>query len=94
MLSNLLSFLAGAIVLGFALCGVGFLRLWTRSRDRLFLAFAGAFWLLMLPAFAALTPDGVDEESRAWIYLARIAAYALIIVSVVVRNRHRLGVLR
>ncbi len=85
---NVLLFMSGAIAFGFALCGVGFLRLWIRSRDRLFLAFAGAFWLLMLPPFSALVD--ISEESRSWVYLARIAAYLLISASIVARNRNRL----
>ena len=88
MLPNLLPFMAGAIAFGFVMCGVGFLRLWVRSRDRLFLAFAGAFWLLMVPSFTVLAD--IPEESKAWVYLARIVAYSLIIVSVIVRNRRRL----
>lgn len=88
MLPNLLPFMAGALAFGFAMCGVGFVRLWVRSRDRLFLAFAGAFWLLMVPSFTVLAD--IPEELKAWVYLARIVAYSLIIVSVVVRNRKRL----
>jgi len=94
MYSNALSFMAGAIALGFGLCGVGFLRLWARSRDRFFLAFAGAFWLLMLPPFSVLWNGPLlwnsPEENEAWIYIARIAAYLMISGAIVVKNRNRL----
>jgi hypothetical protein len=88
MLEHTLLFMSGAIAFGFALCGIGFLRLWVRSGDRLFLGFAGAFWLLMLPSFSALLD--IPDESRSWVYLARIAAYLLIIASIAVRNHNRL----
>ena len=39
----LATFLAGAIVAGFALAGLFFLKFWKRTRDELFLAFTGAF---------------------------------------------------
>ena len=40
------TFLAGAIVAGFAVAGLFFLKFWRRPHDQLFLAFTGAFWLL------------------------------------------------
>ena len=89
MIANLLPFLAGAVSMGFGLCGLAFLRLWVRSRDRFFLAFAGAFWLLMLPALSFLLE--LPDESDGSIYLFRVAAYVLIIAAVIVKNRQRLG---
>lgn len=89
MLPNLLPFMAGAVTMGFGLSGLAFLRLWSRSRDRLFLAFAGAFWLLMVPSLTILLnlPDTADS----WIYLFRVAAYALIILAIIMKNRQRFG---
>lgn len=92
MFPHLLPFLAGAVALGYGLCGVGFLRLWACSRDRFFLVFAVAFWLLMLPAFSALW--GVPEEDRAWVYMARVAAYVLISGAIIGKNRGRLRISR
>jgi Family of unknown function (DUF5985) len=92
MFPHVLPFLAGAVTLGYGLCGVGFLRLWSSSRDRFFLVFAVAFWLLMLPAFSALW--GVPEEDRAWVYVARIAAYTLISVAIIGKNRGRFRIRR
>lgn len=89
MLPNLIPFLAGAVTMGFGLSGLAFLRLWRRSGDRLFLAFAGAFWLLMLPSLTVLL--NLPDETSGWFYLFRVAAYVLIIVAVVVKNRQRFG---
>jgi Family of unknown function (DUF5985) len=87
MFPHLLPFLAGAVALGYGLCGVGFLRLWANSRDGLFLVFTMAFWLLMLPAFSALW--GVPEEDRVWVDIVRIAAYVLISAAIIGKNRGR-----
>lgn len=75
--------------MGFGLSGLAFLRLWRRSGDRLFLAFAGAFWLLMLPSLTVLLELG--DETSGWLYLSRVAAYLLIIAAVVLKNGQRLG---
>ena len=79
-------FLSGAVTLGFVLAGLFFLRFWKRTRDSLFLAFAAAFWLLGLnQALLALTDIPVEE--RSWLYLLRLAAFAIIIVSIWMKNR-------
>ncbi len=89
MAPNLQPFLAGAVTMGFGLAGLGFVRLWARSGDRLFLAFAGAFWLLMLPPVTAVVD--LPDQPESWVYLFRVAAYGLIIVAVLLKNRQRLG---
>ena len=79
-------FLSGAVTFGFMLAGLFFLRFWKRTRDSLFLAFAAAFWLLGLnQALLALTDIPVEE--RSWLYLLRLAAFAIIIVSIWMKNR-------
>ncbi len=79
-------FVAGLIAMGHAIAGLFFLRFWARTRDFLFLAFALAFWLLAATqTWLALTSIVVEE--RSWIYLLRVAAFGLIIVAVVWKNR-------
>ena len=82
----LLSFLSGAITMGFAVAGLFFLRFWSRTREALFLAFAFAFWLLGL-AQALLVFADIPEEERSWLFLLRLAAFSLILVSIAVKNR-------
>lgn len=83
---TLLDFLAGAVTFGFVLAGLFFLRFWRRTGDGLFLAFAVAFWLLGLTqALLALT--GIPVEERSWLYLFRLAAFALILAAIVRKNR-------
>ena len=84
----LYDFLSGAIVMGFLLAGLFFLRFWTRTRDGLFLAFALAFWLLGLMQCLLVFADIPDEE-RSWLYLLRLAAFALILVSIGFKNRRQ-----
>jgi hypothetical protein len=79
-------FLSGAITMGFLVAGFFFLRFWKRTHDSLFLAFAAAFWLLGLgQALLAFTEIPVEE--RSWLYLLRLAAFSLILVSIWRKNR-------
>lgn len=79
-------FLSGAVTMGFLAAGLFFLRFWSRTRDGLFIAFALAFWLLGLnQALIALT--NIPVEERTPLYLLRLAAFGLIIVSIWRKNR-------
>ena len=82
----LATFLAGAIVAGFAFAGLFFLNFWRRTRDELFLAFTGAFWLLGLGQ-ALLAFANIPLEERSWIYLLRLAAFTLILAAIWRKNR-------
>jgi len=82
----LVQFLFGAVTFGFVIAGLFFLRFWKRTGDNLFLAFAIAFWLLGLgQALLALTDIPVEE--RSWLYLLRLAAFGIILVSIWMKNR-------
>jgi hypothetical protein len=81
-------FLSGAVTFGFFLAGLFFLRSWRNTRDGLFIAFALAFWLLGLnQALIALTDIPVEERSP--LYLLRLTAFGLIIISIWMKNRRR-----
>ena len=79
-------FLSGAITMGFVVAGLFFLRFWKRTRETLFLAFALAFWLLGLNQ-ALLTFTDIPVEERSWLYLIRLAAFSLILISIWRVNR-------
>jgi hypothetical protein len=74
---------AGTAALVAGLC---FLRFWRDTRDRLFVFFAVAFWLLALcwMLLALLSPT---EETRPYVYAIRLAAFGLIIAAIVDKNR-------
>jgi membrane-associated PAP2 superfamily phosphatase len=84
---TLYDFLAGAVAFGFVVCGLFFLRFWRRTRDELFLAFALAFGLLGLGQ-AILALSNIPTEERGSIYLIRLAAFALILIAILRKNRH------
>ena len=85
-MQTLLDFLSGAITAGFVIAGLYFLRFWKRTHDGLFLAFAAAFWLLGL-AQALISFADIPVEERSWLFLVRLAAFALILVSIWRKNR-------
>jgi len=82
---TLYDFMSGAVVLGFFVCGLFFLRFWRRTRDSLFLAFALAFALLGIGQ-SILTLANIPTEERGSIYLIRLAAFALILFAILKKN--------
>jgi hypothetical protein len=84
------SFLAGLIGMGHMVAGLFFLRFWRRTRDRLFLAFAAAFWLLGLNQ-ALVGLSGAPPEDQGIFYLIRLAGFVLIIAAILLKNLRRGG---
>jgi hypothetical protein len=82
----LLDFLGGAIVMGFAVAALLFLKFWRRTREGLFLAFSGSFLLLGVTQ-ALLSLGGFVDEQRSWLYLLRLAAFLLILFALFLQNR-------
>ena len=87
---TMLDFLAGAVTFGFTLAALFFLRFWRRTGDSLFLTFGAAFFLLGLGQ-ALLTLADVPVEERSWLYLIRLAAFALILLAILRKNRRKAG---
>jgi hypothetical protein len=80
--------LSGLVIAGDLVAALFFLKFWRRSSDALFAIFSAAFLLLAIgQALLALTDVPVEE--RSWIYLLRLAAFILIIVGIVHKNRER-----
>lgn len=78
--------LAGAITAAAAVAALYFLKFWRRSHDRLFALFAAAFALLAVNGIAVgLTHSGGEFEVA--IYLVRLAAFVLILVAIIDKNR-------
>ena len=82
----LLNFLSGAITTGFLIAGLFYLRFWRQTGEGLFAAFAFSFWLLGVGQ-AALAFAEIPVEERSWLYLIRLAAFSLILVSIWIKNR-------
>ena len=84
---NLLNqFLNGAILMGFVVAGLFFLRFHRRTRERLFAIFAASFFVLGFEriVLACVPPEA---EFRPYVYLIRLIAFLLIIVAIADKNR-------
>jgi len=83
--SGIIELLAGAVACTYVIAGVFFLRFWRRTRDRLFLSFAGAFWLLAVNQIVVdrLT---VDDERSGLAYLLRVVGFLLILYAIIEKN--------
>ena len=78
--------ISGAILMGYLVVGLFFLRFWRDTRDRLFLIFAIAFGILAVQRLAlVLTRDML--ESQTGLYLVRLFAFLLILAAIVDKNR-------
>lgn len=77
---------SGAIVMGYAVAGLFFLRFWRETRDRLFLIFAIAFWILGGQRLALTLSRGLVEDDTG-LYLVRLFAFLLILGAIVDKNR-------
>jgi hypothetical protein len=76
----------GAIVMGYAVAGLFFFRFWRETRDRLFLIFGLAFWLLGVQRLAIALSRGMVEDDTG-LYLLRLFAFLLILGAIVDKNR-------
>ena len=86
--STISLFLAGAATFGLVLSSVFFVRFWVRTRDLLFAAFGVAF-LLLAANQALLALGDIPLEYRSWVYLLRVAAFALLIAAIAWKNMPR-----
>lgn len=77
---------SGAIAMGYGVAGLFFLRFWRETRDRLFLIFAGAFWILGLQRLALAFSRDMAEDHTG-LYLVRLFAFLLILGAIVDKNR-------
>lgn len=78
--------MAGAIIMGCWTAGVLFLRFWKKTRDRLFIMFAAAFWMMAVNR-VILSILSEDSEARTPVYIVRMLAFVLIIVAIIDKNR-------
>lgn len=81
-------FLLGAICMAFALAGLFFLRFWRDTRDRLFLLFSLAFFILAVNRIGFFVTEQHDVKGD-WLYGVRLMAYLLILIAIVDKNRSR-----
>jgi uncharacterized protein DUF5985 len=78
-------FLWGASTLGSWVIALFFLKYWKRTRDRLFLFFSAAFWILSVN-WIGLAVVNPSQESRHWIFVVRVIAFACILAGILAKN--------
>ena len=79
------AFAVGALMFGYAVVAVFFVRFWRNTHDRLFAWFAFAFFLLSLNQIGFLLLGERDEGTA--IYAFRLLVFAMIIWGVIDKNR-------
>ena len=80
-----MTFVYGMITMGYMVAGLFFLKFWARGRDPLFIIFALAFWLLAASQLL-LAIQEIPREEQGWVYILRLAAFALIIIAIIQKN--------
>jgi hypothetical protein len=85
-INSLNQLVTGALMMGYLVVGLFFLRFWKQSRDRLFAFFACAFFILAAQRLAlAFATD--SSEGTVFLYLVRLLAFVLILIAIIDKNR-------
>jgi hypothetical protein len=79
-------FLNGAIVFGFWIAALFFLRFWRSTRDRLFALFSFSFFLLGCERIVVALLTNLGEFHFS-VYFIRLLAFGMIIFGIVQKNR-------
>lgn len=79
-------FLQGIITVNFLAIGLFFFRFYKDTKDRLFLWFAISFFTMSINRFLLFETQAVLEE-RTWLFLIRLAAFLMIIIAIIDKNR-------
>jgi len=78
--------ISGALAAGYLVAALFFLSFWRETRERLFAFFAGAFVLLALQR-VALAWAMVSQRDTTGYYALRLAAFVLILIAILDKNR-------
>lgn len=76
----------GAIAMASFVVALFFLRFWRDTGDRLFAMFSTAFILLGVTRLGLALPKIQSEDQTVW-YWVRLAAFLLILVAIIDKNR-------
>jgi hypothetical protein len=83
-----LSFLSGAVTMGYLAAALFFAKFWRKTRDSLFVLFSTAFGLLALEQII-LAWVGSEREEFTYVYLIRFVAFSIIALAIINKNRGR-----
>jgi len=81
----MIGFLNGVTTAACLAVGVLFFRLWRDTRDRFFVLFGLAFWMLALSTLLVFWAAGANEHQH-YLYLGRLGAFLLIIAAIIDKN--------
>jgi hypothetical protein len=76
----------GGLAMGSAVAAMFFLRFWRETDDRLFLYFTVAFVLLGVH-WIGLGLVSVEDETRHRVFLLRLAAFTVLAIGILDKNR-------
>lgn len=79
-------FFSGAAAMASLVAALYFLRFWLRTADRFFAFFALGFAAFAVNRLVLIFVRG-DNENSAYVYVIRLAAFALILLAVLEKNR-------
>jgi hypothetical protein len=85
MIEALPTFMGGAIVFGYALISLFFLKFWRRTKDAFFGYFAFAFFLLGVGRIVEAILR-TNEATTPHVYLFRLLAFLIIIFAIMQKN--------
>lgn len=78
-------FFLGALMMGFATASLFFFKFYRATRDRLFVWFSVAFFLLAVNQLAFAMVNDRDEQVA--VYVLRFLAFLMILAAIVDKNR-------
>ncbi len=78
--------LSGALIAFYATIALFFVRFWISARERLFGLFALAFVVLAAHRLALALTNATMEDQTVF-YLLRLAAFVIIVVAIIDKNR-------
>ncbi len=79
-------FVSGVLAGGYGIAALFFFKFWRQTRDRLFAYFSAAFALLVVQRIVLAVTIGTRVDPGLY-YLVRLAAFVLILVAIVEKNR-------
>lgn len=85
MIDAIPNFLGGAIVFGYALIGLFFLKFWRRTKDAFFGYFAIAFFMLGIGRVIEAIMR-TNETTTPAVYVFRLLAFVIIIFAILHKN--------
>lgn len=83
--STINDLISGALVMGYAVAAIFFLRFYRSTKDRLFAFFAAAFGILSCQRVALALTTKVLEDT-VLIYVIRLIAFVIILYAIIDKN--------